>query len=199
MLFYHQMWYNIRIPYSIGPQYHHWRIAMRQTAVMRNAKLLRTMAAEGKSFSEIARAIGTNKRYVRAYILQHQIPYTPYAPTLERNGRWKGGRIIDQDGYILTKSPDHPSRDRHNYVREHRLVAEQILGRYLQPQEVVHHKDGDKQNNNPDNLEVFGTNAEHLAQTLQGHRPNWTPEGWARMKAPRQRRANPPQSTTPDS
>ena len=46
-----------------------------------------------------------------------------------------------------------------NYdIREHRLVMEGILGRYLQPWENVHHKDGDRQNNEPDNLEFWTVN-----------------------------------------
>ena len=44
---------------------------------------------------------------------------------------------------------------------EHRRVAEQTVGRPLLASEVVHHRDGNKHNNHPDNLEVL-TRAEHL-------------------------------------
>lgn len=44
---------------------------------------------------------------------------------------------------------------------EHRIVAEQTLGRPLRKGEVVHHKDEDKHNNSPDNLEVL-SQAEHM-------------------------------------
>lgn len=43
----------------------------------------------------------------------------------------------------------------------HRVVAEQKIGRALSPGEVVHHKDGNKRNNSPDNLEVLKSQAEH--------------------------------------
>lgn len=43
----------------------------------------------------------------------------------------------------------------------HRIVAEQILGRPLKPGEVVHHIDGNKRNNNPENLMVFASQALH--------------------------------------
>ena len=45
---------------------------------------------------------------------------------------------------------------------EHRVVAEQMLGRSLRPGEVVHHIDGNKRNNAPENLMVFASQAEHV-------------------------------------
>lgn len=48
-------------------------------------------------------------------------------------------------------------------VHLHRLVAESMLGRPLAGGEVVHHIDGDKRNNSPDNLMVFPSQAEHAA------------------------------------
>ena len=46
--------------------------------------------------------------------------------------------------------------------RAHRVVAERMLGRPLAPGEVVHHRDGSRRNNDPSNLEVFASNAEHM-------------------------------------
>ena len=43
----------------------------------------------------------------------------------------------------------------------HRTVAARLVGRDLRPGEVVHHKDGNKRNNNPENLMVFQSQAEH--------------------------------------
>lgn len=43
----------------------------------------------------------------------------------------------------------------------HRIIAEQKIGRPLKPGEVVHHIDGDKRNNNPDNLLVLPSQMEH--------------------------------------
>jgi len=81
---------------------------------------------------------------------------------------WRGGRVIDKDGYVLLYKPDHPSARSGTYVAEHRLVMEAHLGRYLKKTEVVHHKDGNPLNNSLDNLELFANNAEHLRHELGG-------------------------------
>ena len=88
---------------------------------------------------------------------------------------------------MLVYKPEHPQARKAGYVLEHRLVAESVLGRLLEPGEVVHHRDRNKQNNDPSNLEVFATNGEHLRLELLGRVPNWTEEGYARMCSPRKR------------
>lgn len=52
---------------------------------------------------------------------------------------------------------------------EHRVVAEEILGRPLAPGEVVHHINGDKTDNRPENLKIYSSQAEHMRE---GH-PGW--------------------------
>lgn len=83
------------------------------------------------------------------------------------NHRWKGGRCLHQGGrYVLLLRPDHPDCDRHGYIREHRLVMEQHLGRRLNRGEVVHHIDKDGQNNSIENLRLYASNGEHLSEEL---------------------------------
>ncbi|MBO0862972.1 MAG: HNH endonuclease, partial [Chloracidobacterium sp.] len=43
-------------------------------------------------------------------------------------------------------------------------VREKLLGRYLQPSEIVHHLDGDKQKNHPSNLRVYESNSAHFLE-----------------------------------
>jgi predicted transcriptional regulator len=104
---------------------------------------------------------------------------------------WKGGRV-KVGGYWYIYRPEHPLCTKQRRVAEHRLVMEQMLGRYLAQSEVVHHKDGNKENNHPDNLEVFGCNGDHLRHELTGRVPDWTDQGKAKLReAAEQRRIHP--------
>jgi hypothetical protein len=67
---------------------------------------------------------------------------------------YKGGTYIDADGYRRTYVGDG------KYEREHRRIAESKIGRKLTGEEQVHHKDKNRLNNDPDNLEVL-TAEEH--------------------------------------
>ena len=72
-----------------------------------------------------------------------------------------GGRAMDR-GYVLLRRPDHPSANRHGYVREYRLLAEAALGCELPPGAVVHHANGSKADNRNRNLVVCENNTYHL-------------------------------------
>lgn len=80
--------------------------------------------------------------------------------------QWKGGRIR-RKGYIFLHRPDHPYCDSLGYVREHRLVMEEHLGRFLEPKEVVHHVNEVKDDNRLENLELFADNGKHTAHHLK--------------------------------
>lgn len=84
-------------------------------------------------------------------------------------GQKRGGnRLRTGGGYIRIYQPGGAT------VAEHRLVMEERLGRPLQPEELVHHIDGVKWNNDPANLQVV-TAKEHAAIHLTLH-DRWAKE-----------------------
>lgn len=73
-----------------------------------------------------------------------------------KSPHWRGGRYVGAEGYVRVYAPDHPSAFGHGgYVKEHRLVMEKMLGRRLESQETVHHKNCIKSDNRPENLELW--------------------------------------------
>ena len=65
-------------------------------------------------------------------------------------------------GYRLVYMPGHPNSQKDGYILEHRLIMSEVLGRPLEDFEDVHHKDENRLNNDPSNLEVI-TRSEHTA------------------------------------
>ncbi len=81
--------------------------------------------------------------------------------TGENHGKWKGGRYKSSSGYIWILVPGHPSGKDYGYVREHRLVMEKHLGRYLLSTEIVHHINEIKDDNRIENLMLLSSKGEH--------------------------------------
>jgi hypothetical protein len=141
--------------------------------------------ADGNTSSiEIAALTGMSPRQVRKYMTKYNVPrLANHVPFGDRNSSYKCGRRVALDGYAYVSAPPgHPHArflpgKNVGRILEHRLVAEQKLGRYLTEIEVVDHIDGLTLHNHPDNLRVFGCNGEHLRETLAGRAPNVSAEG----------------------
>ena len=80
--------------------------------------------------------------------------------TGDKSPSWRGGTYKAR-GYVMIYMPDHPSSDSHGYIRRSRLVMEKQIERYLRPEEVVHHINGIKDDDRPENLKLFPSQSEH--------------------------------------
>lgn len=84
----------------------------------------------------------------------------PPGPARRRNGQWgkpQRESFIRSDGYRMVYAPDSPGSNARGYVVEHRYVMTQVLGRELLPGENVHHINGVRMDNRPENLELWIT------------------------------------------
>lgn len=68
-----------------------------------------------------------------------------------------GSGTVDIQGYRVVSAIGHPNAQRTGKIKEHRLVMSQMLGRPLLPTENVHHRNGDRLDNRPENLELWVT------------------------------------------
>lgn len=69
-------------------------------------------------------------------------------------------KIHSRGKYKAVIIPSHPYADKRGRVGLHRYIVEQKIGRYLLPTEVIHHIDGNVDNNDPLNLEITNS-SEH--------------------------------------
>ena len=87
------------------------------------------------------------------------------------NWRWKGGRY-QSEGRWFVKAEGHPAANLYGYIEESRLLMEGELGRYLLPEEHIHHKNLDHTDNRIENLQIL-SNPEHARLHMK---LRWTPE-----------------------
>lgn len=177
----------------------------RHNAINYPVEKIRDWIDQGKTQTWIGQELGVNPKLIYKVCKKHGIKCQRTGPrAAEGHPEWKGGVITTPNGYIKVFQPDHPKCQQVNemrknkanggyyrkqkYVWEHRLVMEKQLGRYLLPSEVVHHVNGVRDDNRPENLVVFQSNAEHLGHELSGKRPNWTKDGIRRLRAATERR-----------
>ena len=110
-----------------------------------------------------------HRTYSKQYNLDHRTPCAVCGQPKKRtarvcgrchrgqySGAWKGGAFVTSSGYrLIVAPPNHPGAHKNGYINEHRLVMERIIGRFLFPDETVHHKNGVRHDNRQENLELW--------------------------------------------
>ena len=102
-----------------------------------------------KSFREIAKEVGCSYSAVMSTANKFNIhPEMKYNRVRKGNQapRWAGGKRTASSGgkYVYVHNPEHPKATKAGYVMEHRLIAEEKLGRIIEDHEEIHHINGDK-------------------------------------------------------
>lgn len=118
----------------------------------------------GKSACQIDRENNLYNGAISRRMRKFNIPKREKPLSGKRNGMWKGGKRKDKSGYIMIYKPEHPYGSS-GYIREHRLVIEEYLGRYLKPTEIVHHINGVKNDNRLENLFLCKNNEHKLLES----------------------------------
>lgn len=107
---------------------------------------------------------------------------------------WNGGRQSTRRGYSRVFNPDHPNAMSNGYVLEHVMVMSEHVGRPLLKGETVHHKNGVRDDNRIENLELWSKShppgqrvtdkvawakeilSTYESQALAWSESNWTPD-----------------------
>lgn len=115
--------------------------------------LINLYVNENKDLGEICRVYGlseNSRSNLSSMLKKHGVVIRKQSGK-DHHG-WKGGRIIKGDGYYGIWSPNHERKDYQGYVYEHTLVFEKNTGTLPKKNEVLHHIDLDKLNNDFNNL-----------------------------------------------
>ena len=115
------------------------------------------------SLQKVADYFGVSKKLILNYMKRFDIQRNQRKPKQEKPKKidtFHKGYTISWNVYKMIYLPIHPHCDGKGYIREHILVMEKYLGRYLTEDEIVHHIDENKLNNDINNLKLM-TKYEH--------------------------------------
>lgn len=94
-------------------------------------------------------------RFKRSGLCKHHHTRQQRGEELKPLRRPNGAEWVDDKGYVCCSRPGHPSARANGQIAVHRMVMGDHLGRALASDETVHHKNGDRQDNRLENLELW--------------------------------------------
>lgn len=164
-----------------------WITAQRARGIKLDIEKVESLYGSGMTQTEVAEILGVSQKVVCKFMKRNNIPARKAAKRDQigaRNSSWRGGKTQDEFGYVMVQCKEHPRASKcGGYVPEHILVAEKKIGRYLTENEVVHHINGRKWDNRPENLAVM-TKSEHSKLHWMIRRYNPTNEAVAKTEKP---------------
>lgn len=106
-----------------------------------------------KKYNKAYRNTEERKAKVRKYMRDYTMKKRREAGILPRVTKGK----YESYGYVYLLKPNHPNANTKGYVREHAFVMSKIKGRPMREKETVHHKNGIRNDNRPENLELWAS------------------------------------------
>lgn len=139
---------------AISPKMQEWNASRR---IHIDDNQIEAMFNAGKTAAEIADIVGCStcpvKKALKKLGLRRPAKRRAGKACGQNNPAWKGGRRLRLDGYVVVWTPN-------GNRLEHQVVMEKSICRKLSSGEIVHHRDGNKENNSIENLELM-TQSEH--------------------------------------
>lgn len=122
----------------------------------------------GRSLRSVAADLGVRAQTIRLHMIKRSIPRRPQLGSADKGG----GSYVNSDGYVVVF--------RHGKKRlEHRVIMETSLGRSLLRSEAVHHRNGVKNDNRLENLELLDPGQHSRQHCIE----RWADPAWrARQK-----------------